>query len=84
MCGYLISHQREDRHDDVLSDRHHVGPRHFSDGNVVLVGFVQIDVITSNSGRHAKLELGRLVDQLRSEVSWVERCGDDDFRLLSV
>lgn len=82
--GDLVSDQCQDGHDDMLGDTDDVGAGNFGDGNLVLVGRIQIDMITANAGSDAKLELRGLLDQVGREIARVEGGGDENLGLRSI
>lgn len=72
--GNKVADQREDRHDDVLCDRNHVGAgdlRH-SDATVCSVGGVQIHVVRPDAGSHGESEIFGLAETFCGEVAGVE------------
>jgi hypothetical protein len=77
----LVPDQGQDGHDNVLGNRDDVGAGDFRNGDLVLVGFVEINVVATNTSRDTKLELGSFVDEVGGKVTWVEGGGDEDFRL---
>jgi len=79
--GDLVTDQGQDGHDDMFGNADDVGSGHFCDGDLVLVGRVQIDVVTSDSGSDTELEVWSLFDQVRREVARVERGGNEDLGL---
>lgn len=80
--GDLIPDQGQDGHDNMLGDTDDVGTRHLGDGNLVLVGRIQVDMVTPNAGGDAKPELRGFLDQVGREIARVERGGDENFGLL--
>ena len=83
---YLVSRNKvpdeeEDGHDDVLSDRDDVGAGDFQNLDAVLDSGVEINVIRANTSSDTELQLLGLVEEVSSEVSGVERCGDQDLSL---
>lgn len=72
--GHKVAHQHQDRHDDVLGHRHHVGPRHLGhrDAAVGLVGRVEVDVVGPDAGRDGELELLGPGEALGRQVAGVE------------
>lgn len=48
----------------------------------MLVGFIEIDVVASDTGGDTKLEILCLPDEVGSEVSWVEGSRDKNLSLL--
>ena len=73
-----VTDEREDGHDDVLGDRDDVGARDLGDGDLALVGRVEVDVVRADTGGDAELEVLRLGDDLLGQVAGVEGRGDDD------
>ena len=69
-----VTDQKEDGHDNVLSDRDNVGTGHFGDGNTTigLVGGIEVDVVGANTGGDSELQLLGLGQALSSEVTGVE------------
>lgn len=62
----------------MLGNRDDVGAGYFGDGDVVIVGGVEVDMITANPRSHTKLELGRLGNEVLGQVAGVKRSGDED------
>lgn len=68
----------------MLGDRDDVGAGDLVDGNVLLVGDIEVDVVGADTGGDAALEvLGRL-EHLSGEVGRMEGGGDDDLGILDV
>ena len=62
----------------MLRDRNDVRAANLGNSDLVLVGRVEVDMVRPDTGGDAKLELGSLLDEVRSEVAGVERGGDED------
>lgn len=62
----------------MLSDRDHVGTGNLGDGDLALVGRVEVDVVRPDTGGNTKLELLGLGDEVGGEVAGVEGGGDED------
>lgn len=72
-----VADEGQDGHDDVLSDRDDVGARDLSDGQtaVGLVGGIEVDVVGTDTGSHAELEVLGLGQTLLGQVARVEARG---------
>lgn len=75
--GHKVAHQRQDGHDNMLSDGHDVGTGDLGDGDtaVGLIGSVQVDVIGADTGGHGQLQVLGLGKALSSQVTGVEAVG---------
>ena len=79
----------------MFSNGDYIGSGNLGDGDIMLVGSIQVDVagrqlrvlqgrvdvLGSNTGGDCKLELLCLFKEISSEVSRVERSGDEDLGL---
>jgi len=52
-----VSDEKEDTHNDVLSDRDDIGARHFEDLNFLINRCIEINMIGTNPSGDAKLEV---------------------------
>lgn len=56
----------------MLGDGNNVGARNLDDGDILLVRGVQIDMITSDAGRNAELEVLCRLQDVSCQISRVE------------
>ena len=82
--GDKVADEDENGHEDVLSDRDDVGAGDFVDGNLLLVGSVEVDMVGADTGGDAALEVLGGLDHLSRKVSGVEGGGDDNVGVLDV
>lgn len=62
----------------MLGNRNNVGASDFGNNDLTLVGGSEINVVRSDTSGDAELELFSLRDAFASDVTRVERGGDDD------
>lgn len=80
----VVAHQNQNRHYDVLGDGDYIGARNLGDGDLVLVGGVEVDVVRSDTGSDTELEVLGAVQELLGSVSRVEGRGDQNLGVLDV
>lgn len=66
----------------MFGNRDDVGARNFSDGDLVLVGGVEVDVVGAYTGGDTKLEFLGLGEEVSGEVAGVEGGSDEDLGLM--
>src|SRR5207248_1319552 len=76
--GQVVAHLRKDHHHHVLGDADAVAVGHFGDGDAVLDGGVEVDVVRADSGGDGELQLRRPRDPFRGQVGGPERLRDHD------
>lgn len=74
----VIADENEDGHDDVLGNRDDVGARDLSNSDLALVGRVEVNVVRTNTGSDAELEVLGGCNHLAREVTGVEGSGNDN------
>lgn len=79
--GNKVANQQEDRHDDMLCDRHNVGASDFEDLDVFLNGGIEIDMVAAYTSRDTDFEVLGLLNQITSKIPGVEWRSDDDLSL---
>lgn len=73
----IIADQDQDLHDDMFSDRDDVGTGDFGNGNLPLVGRVEVDVVGTDTSSLTQLEVLGFRDDLTGQVRRMERRRDE-------
>ena len=68
----------------MLGDTDAVAVRHLGDGDAVIDGSLEIDVVGADPRRDRKLQLGRLRDPFARQVRGPKRLRDDDVRVVEL
>jgi hypothetical protein len=76
--GDEVADEREDLHAHVLGDRDTVAEGDLSDGRLAVSGSFKIDMVRTNAGSHAKLEVGGHRETFGGDVRGPERLRNND------
>lgn len=62
----------------MFSNRDHVGASDFGNGDLLLVGGVEVNVVRADTSGDAELEVLSLLEDFSGSIARMERCADRD------